>query len=146
DGLAGLAGMGWMEPVAGAFGTAGDAVFEALPLLFAVGVAIGGAKRSDGSTALAAVGGYLVFERLAAWTLLAFDVPRVYLGSRRTTDPLEAAPVAREPLTDPESVSAVEPVIDFAVKNPTDVLGGIVMGLIAALLWQRYHRIKLPTW
>ena len=26
------------------------------------------------------------------------------------------------------------------------VLGGIVMGLIAALLWQRYHRIKLPPY
>ncbi|HIY43137.1 MAG TPA: PTS transporter subunit EIIC [Candidatus Nocardiopsis merdipullorum] len=146
DGLAGLSGMGWMEPVAGAFGTAGDAVFEALPLLFAVGVAIGWAKRSDGSTALAAVVGYLVFERVAAWTMVAFDGPRGDLGSQLTTYPLETDPETREPLTDPESVSAVEPVIDFAVKNPTDVLGGIVMGLIAALLWQRYHRIKLPTW
>src|SRR5699024_4733881 len=146
DGLAGLAGMGWMEPVAGAFGTAGDAVFEALPLLFAVGVAIGWAKRSDGSTALAAVVGYLGVERVAAWTLVAFDGPRGDLGPQLTTYPLETDPETREPLTDPESVSAVEPVIDFAVKNPTDVLGGIVMGLIAALLWQRYHRIKLPTW
>ena len=32
-----------------------------LPLLFCVGVAIGMAKKSDGSTALAAVAGYLVF-------------------------------------------------------------------------------------
>lgn len=146
DGLAGLSGMGWMEPVAGAVGTAGDAVFQALPLLFAVGVAIGWAKRSDGSTALAAVVGYLVFERVATWTMVTFDGPRGDLGAQLTTYPLNTDPETREPLTDPESVATVEPVIDFAVKNPTDVLGGIAMGLVAALLWQRYHRIKLPTW
>ena len=26
------------------------------------------------------------------------------------------------------------------------VLGGIVIGLVAALLWQRYYRIKLPPY
>ncbi len=51
-------------PVIGAFfeamSAAGDAVFANLPLLFAVGVAIGFARKADGSTALAAVAGYLV--------------------------------------------------------------------------------------
>lgn len=146
DGLAGLRGMGWMEPVAGAVGTAGDAVFQALPLLFAVGVAIGFARRSDGSTALAALVGYVVFDRVSTWTMVTFDGPTGDLGSRLTTYPLAVDPVTREPLTDPEAVNGVMPVIDHAVKNPTDVLGGIAVGLLAALLWQRYHRIKLPTW
>ena len=39
----------------------GGALFDNLPLLFAVGVAIGWAKKTDGSTALAAVVGYLAF-------------------------------------------------------------------------------------
>jgi PTS system N-acetylglucosamine-specific IIC component len=51
-------------PVIGAFfkamSAAGDALFTNLPLLFAVGVAIGFARKADGSTALAAVVGYLV--------------------------------------------------------------------------------------
>src|ERR1700709_1163665 len=51
-------------PVIGPFfhamSAAGDALFTNLPLLFAVGVAIGFAKKADGSTALAAVVGYLV--------------------------------------------------------------------------------------
>src|SRR5699024_6805279 len=89
DGLAGLAGMGWREPVAGAFGTAGDAVSDALPVLVAVGVALGWAKRSDGSTAGAAAVGHLVFEGVAAWTTVAFDAPRGDLGSQLTTYPLE---------------------------------------------------------
>ncbi|WP_117199441.1 PTS transporter subunit EIIC, partial [Nocardiopsis sp. TNDT3] len=146
DGLAGLSGMGWMEPVAGAVGMAGDAVFQALPLLFAIGVAIGFAKRADGSTALAAVVGYLVFDRVATWTMVTFDGATGDLGSRLTTYPLAVDPVTRQPVTAPEAVNAVMPVINHAVKNPTDVLGGIAVGLVAALLWQRYHRIKLPTW
>src|SRR5690625_4271756 len=87
DGLAGLPNMGWMEPVAGAVGTAGDAVFEALPLLFAVGVAIGWAKRSDGSTALAAVVGYLVFDRVSAWAMFTFEGPDGDLGHQVASYP-----------------------------------------------------------
>lgn len=146
DGLGGLPGMSWMNPVSGAVGTAGDAIFQALPLLFAIGVAIGFAKRADGSTALAAVVGYLVFDRVATWTMATFDGPQGDLGSQVTSYPLPIDPVTREPITDPETVNAVAPAIDHAIKNPTDVLGGIVIGLLAAVLWQRYHRIKLPTW
>ena len=53
-------------PVIGPFfqamSAAGDAVFANLPLLFAVGVAIGFARKADGSTALAAVVGYVVVQ------------------------------------------------------------------------------------
>jgi PTS system N-acetylglucosamine-specific IIC component len=53
-------------PVIGPFfqamSAAGGAIFDNLPLLFAVGVAIGFAKKADGSTALAAVVGYLVVQ------------------------------------------------------------------------------------
>ena len=59
--LLGADGLGW-ERVAPVIGAAGDAIFAHLPLLFAVGIAIGMARKSDGSTALAAVVGYLVFE------------------------------------------------------------------------------------
>ena len=47
-------------PFFDAMSAAGGAVFANLPLLFAVGVAIGFAKKADGSTALAAVVGYSV--------------------------------------------------------------------------------------
>ena len=46
-------------PFVHAMSAAGDAIFTNLPLLFAVGVAIGFARKADGSTALAAVVGYL---------------------------------------------------------------------------------------
>lgn len=59
--LLGADGAGW-ENVAAVVGAAGNALFANLPLLFAVGIAIGMAKKADGSTAMAAVVGYLVFK------------------------------------------------------------------------------------
>jgi N-acetylglucosamine PTS system EIICBA or EIICB component len=52
----------WLAPVADVLASAGGTLFVHLGLLFAVGVAVGFARKSDGSTALAAVVGYLVFE------------------------------------------------------------------------------------
>lgn len=144
-GVSGWRGMAWMEPVAGVVGTAGAAIFQALPLLFAVGVAIGFARRADGSTALAAVVGYLVFDRVSKWTMFNVDGPRGEVGWTITTYP--AAVDRQTRLPEAESGPAgLEPAIDWAAKNPTDVLGGIVIGLVTALLWQRYHRIRLPAW
>ncbi|GAA4410892.1 PTS transporter subunit EIIC [Fodinibacter luteus] len=59
--LLGAEGLGW-DTVAAVVGAGGNALFANLPLLFAVGVAIGMARKADGSTALAAVVGYLVFK------------------------------------------------------------------------------------
>ena len=99
--------------VADVIAAAGGALFTNLPLIFAVGIAIGWAKKADGSTALAAVVGYLVLEGV-----FKAMSPVVLEG--------ETAP-AGDPAT-----------INFGV------LGGIVIGLIAAVLWQRFYRTKLP--
>ncbi|MFF3937652.1 PTS transporter subunit EIIC [Streptomyces phaeofaciens] len=107
-------GLGWGK-VADVFATAGDAVFANLPLLFCVGIAIGFAKKSDGSTALAALVGFLVYKNV-----------------------LTAFPISEAEVTKGADVAAT--------YNDPKVLGGIVMGLIAAVTWQRFHRTKLPDW
>ncbi|MGW7264785.1 PTS transporter subunit EIIC [Streptomyces sp. NPDC054842] len=107
-------GLGW-DKVASVFATAGDAVFSNLPLLFCVGIAIGFAKKADGSTALAALVGFLVYKNV----LTAF------------------------PITDAKVTKGADVA---ATYNDPKVLGGIVMGLIAAVTWQRFHRTKLPDW
>ncbi|MDQ0819569.1 phosphotransferase system glucose/maltose/N-acetylglucosamine-specific IIC component [Arthrobacter sp. V1I7] len=53
-----------LRTVAQVIGAAGGALFENLPLLFAVGISFGFAKKGDGSTALAAVVGYLVLTNV----------------------------------------------------------------------------------
>jgi PTS system N-acetylglucosamine-specific IIC component len=104
--------LGAIAPIKGAaavIGAAGGALFNNLPLLFAVGVAIGFAKRADGSTALAGCVGYLVLSGVL-WQMTGTSQSTAYN------------------------------------KGPYGVLGGIVAGLVAAWLWQRYHRIKLPDY
>lgn len=102
-----------LEPVADVLAAAGGTLFSHLGLLFAVGVAVGFARRSDGSTALAAVVGYLVFDEVTT----------------------AMSPYVLEP-----AASTSSQVIDYGV------FGGILVGIGSALLWQRYHRIKLPTY
>lgn len=111
--LLGADGLGW-DQVAAVIGAAGNALFANLPILFAVGIAIGMARKADGSTALAAVVGYLVFKGV---------------GDAMSPLVLGAAAEGEE-----------QALINYGV------LGGIVMGLLSAWLWQRYHRISLPPY
>ncbi|MGW0873541.1 PTS transporter subunit EIIC [Streptomyces sp. NPDC002740] len=103
------------DKVTAVFATAGGAIFDNLPMLFCIGVAIGFAKKSDGSTALAALVGFLVYANV-----------------------LKAFPV---------SEAKVQAGADIAATyNNPGVLGGIVMGLLGAVIWQRFHRTKLVDW
>ncbi|KOG59175.1 MULTISPECIES: PTS transporter subunit EIIC [Streptomyces] len=114
DDIFGKDGLGW-DKVAAVFNNAGGALTGSLPLLFCIGVAIGFAKKSDGSTALAAVVGFLVYSKV-----------------------LQAFPLTEQHI---EKGKIVE-----ATYNDPGVLGGIIMGLLAAVLWQRFHRTKLVDW
>ncbi|HEY1178118.1 MAG TPA: PTS transporter subunit EIIC [Phytomonospora sp.] len=118
----------WLLPVAKVLAAAGQVLFDNLPLLFAVGVSLGIAKKADGSTALAAVVGYLVFDR----------VTKAMFSESRIADQVMQNVVAAD-----GSVSAK---LNIGMMNPTGVLGGILIGIVAGLLWQKYHRIKLPQW
>ena len=106
-------------PVIGPFfqamSAAGGALFANLPLLFAVGVAIGFARKADGSTALAAVVGYLVMQ--AVFKTMS---PFVLSGE------LDSAGEQAQ--------------INYSV------FGGIVVGLVTAALFDRYHTITLPPY
>ncbi|HUX71245.1 MAG TPA: PTS transporter subunit EIIC [Cellulomonadaceae bacterium] len=113
DGLAGAWGS-WLLPVADVLGAAGNALFANLPLLFALGVAVGYARKSDGSTGLAALIGYLVFKGVS-------DALSPYVLGK-------------------PAAGATQELINYGV------LGGIVIGLVAALLYQKYSRIKLPAY
>ncbi|MCY6370439.1 glucose PTS transporter subunit IIA [Clostridium ganghwense] len=82
--------------------TAGDAIFGNLPIIFAVGVAIG-FSGGEAVAALAAVVGQLILQAIIKAT-----------GSR----------------------------LDITINM--GIFGGIVVGLIAAILYNKYHNIKLP--
>src|SRR5688500_14685577 len=92
---------------------AGGAVFSNLPLIFAIGVALG-LTGNDGVAALAAVVGFAVM--LATMGVMAPLVgyePRQIMG-----------------------IASIE----------TGVFGGILIGAVAAILFNRYYRLKLPAY
>ena len=84
----------------------GAAIFDNLPLVFSIGVAIGFAADA-GVAGLAALIGYLVMTKV---------------------------------------IEAVHPGLKTGDPSPVNmgVLGGLMIGLVAASLYNRYHRIRLP--
>lgn len=105
------------KKVAAVLAAAGGGLFDWLPLLFAVGIAVGFARRGDGSTGVAAVVGFVVFNK----------VVQVFA-----------------PISDMQGFGEgwyLQP-----IKWPYSVLGGIIVGLVTAVLWQRFHRVKLPPY
>ncbi|GAA2798884.1 PTS transporter subunit EIIC [Streptomyces showdoensis] len=120
-------GLGWTN-VAKVMAGAGGALLDAdlgLPLLFCIGVAIGMAKKADGSTALAAVAGFLVYRGV----LHAFP---------------KSCPEGTKDING-GCLGAGDTFAGYTYQNP-GVFGGIIMGLLAAFFWQRYHRVKLVDW
>ncbi|MEU3484159.1 PTS transporter subunit EIIC [Streptomyces massasporeus] len=123
-------GLGWTN-VSKVMVGAGGALLDGslgLPLLFCVGVAIGMAKKSDGSTALAAVAGFLVY----------FTVLRQF--PEGCPEGSVAVPNVGCQVTDGDMT-----VTAFTFQNP-GVFGGIVMGLLTAFFWARFHRTRLVDW
>ncbi len=110
----------FVQKLAGYMAAGGDAILGNMALLFCVGIAIGFAKKSDGSTALAAVAGYLVFQKVLA-TFTDSNLPKV-------------AKVVEGKIVN----------VDAPVN--AGVLGGVVMGIVVALLYQKFYRTKLPDW
>lgn len=118
EGVLTSAKFGWLPAwFAEVMKNSGDAIFGALPLLFAIAIAIG-YTGNDGVSALAAVVGFMVFVA----TLGVSSV--LFLG----VDPETLKPILGIPSLD------------------TGVFGGIIMGCVAAYMFNRFFRIKLPQY
>jgi PTS system glucose-specific IIC component len=110
----GSANFAWLpDTLSQVMAASGSAIFGNLPLLFAIGVAIGLAD-NDGVAALAGTVGYVVF-------LATMGVFAKLLG------------------VEPKSIMGI-PSIE------TGVFGGIVVGLIAAVAFNRFYRLNLPSY
>ncbi|HEY7889560.1 MAG TPA: N-acetylglucosamine-specific PTS transporter subunit IIBC [Steroidobacteraceae bacterium] len=103
----------------------GQAIFDNLGLLFAVGVAIGLARENHGAAGLAAVVAYLVTTQGAQ----VFITP----------------PAALAALTGQAHDLAIEAFKQNELKTLT-VPAGILCGLLGGALYNRFHRINLPAY
>lgn len=105
----------------------GDIIFGNLPILFAVGVAVGLANKDKGTAALASVFGFIVMNKVIS-TMLVLGLTQ--LG-----------------VVTPDNVG------DYATYVTTNVgiftlnmsvFGGIITGIITGILHNKYHTIQLP--
>jgi len=94
--------------------TAGGALLDNLPLLFAIGVAIGMAKKPDGTSALSGLVSWLIVT-----TLLSPENVALFKGIEQ---------------------SAVNP----AFAQVENVFVGMLCGLIGAFTYDRFKDVKLP--
>jgi PTS system N-acetylglucosamine-specific IIC component len=105
---------------------AGDAIFNNLGLLFSIGVAVGLARENHGAAGLAAVVGYLVTTKGAEVLINAPpDAVASFTGPAR--DLAIAAYKAKE-------------------LGKLSVPAGIISGLIAGALYNRFYNIRLPSY
>lgn len=106
----------------------GDIIFGNLPLLFAVGVAVGLAKKDKGTAALASVFGFIVMNQVIS-TMLTLGFTQ--LGAL-TADNVGSYG------------TYVTTNLGIFTLNMS-VFGGIITGIVTALLHNRFHTIQLPA-
>lgn len=103
--------------IANIMSSSGDIIFSNLPLIFAVGVAIG-MSNGDGVAALAAIVSFLIMN--------------MTIGITARVDLLQID---------------TNPMYDMVLGIPTlqtGVFGGILIGMVSAIIYQKFYNIKLP--
>lgn len=103
--------------------SAGNIVFANLPVIFAIGVALGLAKSDKGTAGLAAMLGFLIMNASMN-------------GLLTITDTLAKDNLAESGQSMVLGIQTIE----------TGVFGGIITGIMTALLHNKFHKIELPQY
>lgn len=112
-----------LQAILSIMNAAGSGVFNALPLIFAIGIAVGLARREKGSAGLASVIGYFVL-------IITINALLDITGQLASGD------------MDPRLVGQGD---QFGIMTlQMGVFGGILAGIITGLVHNRFYNIKLP--
>ncbi len=111
-------GASWVQLLATMMESSGQIIFDNLPLIFAVGVAVG-LTEGEGVAALAAIVGFLVMNT-SMGVIGGITV-------EMTNQPMYASVLGIPTLQ-------------------TGVFGGIIIGIIASSLYKKYYKIELPQY
>ncbi|SFH51003.1 glucose-specific PTS transporter subunit IIBC [Pisciglobus halotolerans] len=113
----------WLQAIFTVMSSAGNIVFANLPIIFAVGVAIGLARSDKGTAGLAALIGYLVMHATIN-SILSI-----------TGNLVE------------ENLAAAGQGLTVGIQSlETGVFGGIIIGIVAGMLHNRFNKIELPQY
>lgn len=113
----------WLQAIFVIMSYAGQIIFSNLPIIFAVGIAVGLAKSDKGVAGLAALLSYLVMNA-------SMNALLVITGT-----------LAKEKLGD------VGQAMILGIQTlQTGVFGGVIVGLLTYVLHKRFGKVKLPQW
>ncbi len=112
-------GAGWFQQIALVMKECGGIVFANLPLLFAVGVAVGLAG-GEGVAGIAAIVGFLIMNKTMG---ILSGVTKEMVGTSPAYADVLGIPTLQ-----------------------TGVFGGIIMGVLAAQVYKKYHTLELPAY
>ena len=115
-----------LAPIGPPIAAAGDAIFSNLGLLFAVGVAVGLARENHGAAGLAALVCYLVTTEAAKIII--------------NVDPAAVAGLTGQAATLAAAANKARQLARLSVP------AGIISGIVAGLLYNRYSTIQLPSY
>ena len=107
----------------------GDIVFGNLPILFAVGTAVGLAKQDKGTAALASVFGFLIMNQVISVLLGIGATPLGTLVSGQVPD---------------QYTQYVTTTLGIFTLNMS-VFGGIITGIVTSILHNKFYNIQLPA-
>ncbi|SDB81987.1 PTS system IIB component, Glc family /PTS system IIC component, Glc family [Pelagirhabdus alkalitolerans] len=111
----------WLQAIFTIMSSAGDVIFANLPIIFAVGIAIGLPRNDKGTAGLAAVLGFLVMHATINAVLII-------------NDQLAESNIASVGQGEVLGIQSLE----------TGVFGGVLVGIMTYLLHQKFNKIELP--
>lgn len=113
--------IGWLQTLFTIMSMCGEIVFANLPVLFAVGIAVGLAKSDRGTAGLAAILSYLVMNT-------AIKALLVITGKLAT-----------------DNIASVGQGMALGIQTlETGVLGGILIGTVTSIVHNKYNKTQLP--
>lgn len=121
---------------------AGAAIFDNLALIFAIGVAIGLSVDGSGAAGLAGAIGYLVLQNTTNALSKTYSAAELNDKLKSVQDLVGSVDPTKlaDTMTKVSKAAALTPKINMAI------LGGIIAGVVAGLLYNKFHKIKLPEW
>ena len=128
QGVIQVVNIGWVTAALTVMKDVGDIVFANLPFLFAIGIAVGLAKSDKGTAALAAAIGFIVMHQTIS-TVLGLGITTLGVI---TPDHIPA-----------EYSTYVTTTLGIFTLN-VSVFGGIIAGVTASILHNKFHKIQLP--
>lgn len=113
------------------------ALFANLPILFAVSVAIGLAKEEKTTAAFSAIIGFILFHITISYILNLQGINSVTMSIEALIES------GKSTLEATQTASLYETVLGIFTYR-TNVFGGVIVGIVVAMVHNRFYRTELP--